>query len=92
MQRIWNAESCTCWRENVKICIWVESNVQQARHVEEEDARCVRDVCDARFVRAVAEENCIFAKSRISEMLSTLNSSDWLRKWEPEQWNRVLEH
>ena len=42
--------------------------------------KTMRDVCDARFVRAVAEENCIFAKSQISEMLSTLSSSHWLRK------------
>ena len=48
--------------------------------MEEEHAQRVRDVCDVQFVRAVAEENYIFAKSQISEMLSTLSSSDWLRK------------
>ena len=40
----------------------------------------MRDVCDARFVRTVTEENHVFAKSQISKMLSTLSSSDWLRK------------
>jgi len=41
--------------------------------------------CDAQFVRAVADQNCIFAKSQINTKRTTLHAHDWLRNKNPCQ-------
>ena len=80
-----NSNNKQCMSLHDKIEIWVESNIQQARHVEEDHARCVRDMCDARSMRAVADQNHIFIKSRKCKMLSTLSHCNWLRNENPCQ-------